>query len=288
MVPFNPLPSLFRMSSLSTGEQHSRRAGVRECFPVNEVPLLINGGRAMPYGVLVVLLTCLLSATGAAVAGATAPSPPLVTPLPESPEEYLFAPPKWKPGASVRIEEHIWTEEKTRGVSAPTKSERHLYSLKGIDRTSKGSTRVEVTRDGVVTGFLLGDDEPNQDTDRSFESPLGTIEMPLKRGQRTRLEIPTLYDSAVWEIEYLGLVEFEGVKVHAVRATTSTETPMLFDAGERVDKMDWELLFLMDIATGLRVVEYGKLVGVGLHRGEPSTFQQVTKRTVDRTSINGF
>ncbi len=117
VVPFNPLPSLFRMSSLSTGEQHSRRAGVRECFPVNEVPLLINGGRAMPYGVLVVLLTCLLSATGAAVAGATAPSPPLVTPLPESPEEYLFAPPKWKPGASVRIEEHIWTEEKTRGGS---------------------------------------------------------------------------------------------------------------------------------------------------------------------------
>lgn len=282
MVPLDPLRSLF---DGGTAQQSGR--GPRECFPV-EVPFSINGGRAMPHGVLAFLLTCLLSATGSAVAGGPAPSPPLVTPLPESPEDYLFAPPKWKPGASVRIEEHIWIEGKTRGVVTETESERHVYSLKGTDRTSKGSTRVEVTRDGVVTGFLLGEDGPNQDTDRSFQSLLLTTEMPLKRGQRTRLEIPRLDDSYVREIEYLGLVECEGVKVHAVRVTGSVKTPMLFDIGERVDKGDWELLLLMDIATGVRLVEYETAVLVGLHRGEPSTTRGVTKRTVDRASLSGF
>ena len=68
----------------------------------------------MPYTIIPFLLAFMLSALGCAPTSSPAPMPPLAVPLSGSPEEVVFALPKWKPGATARFKGRNWGEVRKR------------------------------------------------------------------------------------------------------------------------------------------------------------------------------
>jgi len=269
---------------------------------------------------LTVVLIFVTTGAGCAPFSSAPPSPPLAVPIPGSPDEYVYALPQWKPGARVTGKYHKWVEAWQGDRALLKDTHQGIYTFKGIDRTARGLNRVELSVDGGAIGFALMGDDGNpadlvvtnpkvpKDTKETLEamvSPWFWHLMPLRlpRGQRTRVRVPSSAElkqlpfawpssaskPLVLEVEYMGLVEFQGTRVAALRIEWRNILPWSVVHGRmQIDRADFEGIIFLDPATGLTVVDYSKGTAWGQLDGKPAMLHIIEKSVLDRDSSGGF
>ena len=190
---------------------------------------------------LFLALLIVSASTGCTLLHVPPPAPPLALPLSGGPDEYVASPPKWKPGARTSTRYQSWVEVRAGDRVVLNRVEQGVLTAKGIDRTARGLTRVELSVNGQAIGFVFFSDEGKiedvvvtnpkvpKDAKESFEDWVNPIfwelrSLRLKRGERTPVDIPSsaflkgsppewlgsFRDPVVLGIEYIGLVEFQG------------------------------------------------------------------------------
>jgi hypothetical protein len=147
-----------------------------------------------------------------------------------------------------------------------------------------------------------------EDTKAAFESMVNPLfwqfaSLRLTRGQRTRVDISSsayrkgippawrgsLRDPVVVGIEYIGLVEFQGIRAAALRLEFNDmlQSPV-YKGRMRIDNLDIETICFIDLTTGLTLTEYQKSVSSGQLDGKPATMHIVQSNALDRESTGGF
>jgi hypothetical protein len=271
--------------------------------------------------VLLTLLCVLISAvTGCALTGGPPPSPLVGTPLPESPEEFVLTRPKWKPGAKVRVKYEVWAKIEQGGRTLLQQAEQGTHTFKGIDRTARGLTRVEyslnekilgfalMTDDGMVEDIVLADATFSKDTRDALEDTFNPgfwkqAPIRLTRGKKTDIDMPglasfkgmppawrsSLRETVVVGLEYMGIVDFQGVRAAVVRGEyRNLLASPVYDGRMRCGRVDIEILTFFDPTTAVTLAEYQTTTPEIFLDGMPAIMRLVHKAVLDRESTVGF